>query len=210
MRIVKEMAEAAPVTIVNSINPYRLQGQKTVAFEIVDGARPRARLPLHPGRQRGQYQCHGPASASTPGCNPPPRPCLVRRRLQVPLPAVMSGGRSWSVTRPRARHRSSRARWWTIPRPRRPSASAARNGDPPMASRIRRLVRRARGCRYPPRPAPARRAGGHLLRAGSAIALGGALRDIARQDAGRQPVTCTLTGHGLKDPDTAICNAPMA
>ncbi len=36
MRIVKEMAEVAPVTIVNSINPYRLQGQKTAAFEIVD------------------------------------------------------------------------------------------------------------------------------------------------------------------------------
>jgi threonine synthase len=36
MRIVKDMAEVAPVTIVNSINPYRLQGQKTAAFEIVD------------------------------------------------------------------------------------------------------------------------------------------------------------------------------
>ena len=36
MRLVKEVAEHAPVTIVNSINPYRLQGQKTAAFEIVD------------------------------------------------------------------------------------------------------------------------------------------------------------------------------
>ena len=25
-----------PVTLVNSVNPYRLQGQKTAAFEIVD------------------------------------------------------------------------------------------------------------------------------------------------------------------------------
>ena len=33
MRLVKEVAEEAPVTIVNSINPYRLQGQKTAAFE---------------------------------------------------------------------------------------------------------------------------------------------------------------------------------
>ena len=36
MRLVKEVADQAPVTIVNSINPYRLQGQKTIAYEIVD------------------------------------------------------------------------------------------------------------------------------------------------------------------------------
>jgi len=36
MALVKEVADHAPVTIVNSINPYRLQGQKSAAFEIVD------------------------------------------------------------------------------------------------------------------------------------------------------------------------------
>ncbi|MGC8697016.1 MAG: threonine synthase, partial [Halothiobacillus sp.] len=36
MRLVKEVAEHAPVTIVNSVNPFRLQGQKTAAFEIVE------------------------------------------------------------------------------------------------------------------------------------------------------------------------------
>jgi hypothetical protein len=36
MRLVKEVAEHAPVSIVNSINPFRLQGQKTAAFEIVE------------------------------------------------------------------------------------------------------------------------------------------------------------------------------
>ena len=36
MRLVKQVAAESPVTIVNSINPYRLQGQKTVAFEIMD------------------------------------------------------------------------------------------------------------------------------------------------------------------------------
>ncbi len=36
MQLVKEVAKTTPVTIVNSINPYRLQGQKTAAFEIVD------------------------------------------------------------------------------------------------------------------------------------------------------------------------------
>ena len=36
MRLVKEVADEAPVTIVNSINPFRLQGQKTAAFEIIE------------------------------------------------------------------------------------------------------------------------------------------------------------------------------
>ena len=34
--LVRELAEQCPVTIVNSINPYRIEGQKTGAFEICD------------------------------------------------------------------------------------------------------------------------------------------------------------------------------
>jgi threonine synthase len=36
LEIVREMSETYPVTLVNSVNPYRLQGQKTAAFEVVD------------------------------------------------------------------------------------------------------------------------------------------------------------------------------
>ena len=36
LRIVRELTETHPVALVNSVNPYRLQGQKTAAFEIVD------------------------------------------------------------------------------------------------------------------------------------------------------------------------------
>jgi threonine synthase len=36
MNIVKNITEHAPVTIVNSINPYRIDGQKTASFEIID------------------------------------------------------------------------------------------------------------------------------------------------------------------------------
>jgi threonine synthase len=34
--IVRQLGDTAPVTVVNSINPYRIEGQKTGAFEIVD------------------------------------------------------------------------------------------------------------------------------------------------------------------------------
>jgi len=36
LKIVREMATIYPVTLVNSVNPYRLEGQKTAAFEVVD------------------------------------------------------------------------------------------------------------------------------------------------------------------------------
>ncbi|BAY51051.1 threonine synthase [Thermostichus vulcanus NIES-2134] len=35
LEIVRLMAETYPVTLVNSVNPYRLQGRKTAAFEVV-------------------------------------------------------------------------------------------------------------------------------------------------------------------------------
>jgi threonine synthase len=36
LSIVRRLGSVAPVTVVNSINPYRIDGQKTGAFEIVD------------------------------------------------------------------------------------------------------------------------------------------------------------------------------
>ncbi|WP_210365701.1 threonine synthase [Bacillus sp. REN3] len=36
LRIVRAISETEPVTLVNSVNPYRLEGQKTAAFEICD------------------------------------------------------------------------------------------------------------------------------------------------------------------------------
>jgi len=36
LKIVRQLSENYPVTLVNSVNPYRLEGQKTAAFEIVD------------------------------------------------------------------------------------------------------------------------------------------------------------------------------
>jgi threonine synthase len=38
LRVVRELAESAshPITLVNSVNPFRLEGQKTAAFEVCD------------------------------------------------------------------------------------------------------------------------------------------------------------------------------
>jgi threonine synthase len=36
LRLVREIGATEPIAVVNSINPFRLQGQKTAAFEIID------------------------------------------------------------------------------------------------------------------------------------------------------------------------------
>jgi threonine synthase len=36
LHIVREISETKPITLVNSLNPYRIEGQKTAAFEIID------------------------------------------------------------------------------------------------------------------------------------------------------------------------------
>ncbi|GAB4546300.1 MAG: threonine synthase [Thermodesulfovibrionia bacterium] len=35
-RIVREIVSRHPITLVNSLNPYRIEGQKTAAFEVID------------------------------------------------------------------------------------------------------------------------------------------------------------------------------
>ena len=36
LRIVRELAEKHPIELVNSVNPHRIEGQKTAAFEVVE------------------------------------------------------------------------------------------------------------------------------------------------------------------------------
>lgn len=36
LRLVRKLTDEYPITLVNSINPFRIEGQKTAAFEIVD------------------------------------------------------------------------------------------------------------------------------------------------------------------------------
>ena len=36
LRIVRELADRHPIELVNSVNPYRIEGQKTAAFEVIE------------------------------------------------------------------------------------------------------------------------------------------------------------------------------
>ena len=53
--IVRALGDKAPVTVVNSVNPHRIEGQKTGAFEIVDALGDAPDCALHPRRQRREH-----------------------------------------------------------------------------------------------------------------------------------------------------------
>ena len=53
--MVRKLTEKHPVTLVNSVNPYRIEGQKTAAFEIIDVLGDAPGLSFHPGGQRRQH-----------------------------------------------------------------------------------------------------------------------------------------------------------
>src|SRR6476620_5029862 len=84
MRLVQLAAESTSVALVNSINPYRPQGQKTVAFEVVEslGDAPRHRRATAPTPLAGPIPTSPPARNPVPPADP--LPLNGRRRVLVP------------------------------------------------------------------------------------------------------------------------------
>lgn len=208
MRLVKEVAGEAPVAIVNSINPYRLQGQKTAAFEIVEAL---GRAPDYhcipvgnagniSGYWIGYSEACGQNTASCTLCNgqcpyldnplTDKRPVMVGYQADGAAP-FMRGG---PVTEPET------------------LATAIRIGNPQSWDLANAAVDESGGWidevsddELLATQSLLARSEGVFCEPASAVSLCGALRDIK---SGKIPagslITCTLTGHGLKDPDIAI------
>ena len=112
LRLARELAEDYPVALVNSVNPVRLEGQKTAAFEIVDALGDAPDIHLLPVGNAGnitaywqgytQYADLGRATTDARGCaasrpRAPRRSCSASRSTtRRPWPP-----RSGSATRPR-------------------------------------------------------------------------------------------------------------
>ena len=195
MELVKQVAEHAPVTIVNSINPFRLQGQKTAAFEIVEELGRAPDYHCLPVGNAGNITAHWMGyseyrNAGVVGSAPK----MVGYQAAGSAP-FMRGG---PVKNPE-----------TV-------ATAIRIGNPQSWDKAWALQKESGGWFDELTDAEILAAQkllaqkeGVFCEPASAASLGGAMRDI---QSGKIPegstVVCTLTGNGLKDPDTAIkqCN----
>ena len=193
LRMSRELAEHYPVALVNSVNPFRLEGQKTAAFEIVDFLGDAPDVHVLPVGNAGNISAYwkGYVEYADAGiAHPPP-------------PDARLAGRRCRTTRPRGagaatRRRSPRRSGSATPRPgssrsrrrealRRPVRLGDRRGDPVGPARARG---RRRGSSSSPGP---RRASPGCSRTSRPVA-----------DFRGRTIVVTVTGHGLKDIDTAL------
>jgi len=191
MQLVKEVANEAPVTIVNSINPYRLQGQKTAAFEIVEelGAAPDYHcLPVGNAGNitahwmgYSEYAEHGLVNN---------RPFMVGYQAAGAAPFIvgkMVDNPETVATAIRIGHPQSWDKAWQVQK--ESGGWFEKFSDEDILAAQKLLAEKE----------------GVFCEPASAAALAGALYDIKNgRIADGSRIVCTLTGHGLKDPDTAI------
>ncbi|MBD3669269.1 MAG: threonine synthase [Gammaproteobacteria bacterium] len=191
MRLVKEVAEEAPVTIVNSINPYRLQGQKTAAFEIMEELGGAPDFHCLPVGNAGNITAHwmGYTEYHDQGIvNNRPRMVGFQATGAAPfMRGEMVDDPDTVATAIRIGHPQSWDKAWKV-REESDGWFDECSDEEILAAQKMLAINEGVFCE------PA-----------SATSLAGAMRDI---NSGKIPegskVVCTLTGHGLKDPDIAI------
>jgi threonine synthase len=198
LRIVRELVDAAddrhPLTLVNSVNPLRLEGQKTAAFEVCDdlgGAPDYLAIPVGNAGNISAYWAGFTAYRSAGMVETVPKMLGFQAEGAAPL-----------VTGQRVEHPET-------------VASAIRIGDPASAS----LALRARdesGGRIDAVSdeqildayRDLARHEGMFVEPASAASVAGVRQLVADGDIDPGgTIVCVLTGHGLKDPDTAKRNA---
>lgn len=208
MRLVKEVADQAPVSIVNSINPFRLQGQKTAAFEIVDelGRAPDYHcLPVgNAGNITAYWIGYSEyAAEQTKACTFCEQSCRYESHRKAEHRPKMLGYQA-SGAAPFLRGKM-------IDEP-ETVATAIRIGHPQSWDYAWHASRESGGWfdEFSDSEILATQKllaekEGIFCEPASAVSVAGAMKDIreGKIESG-SCVTCTLTGHGLKDPDTAI------
>jgi threonine synthase len=198
MRLVKEVAEHAPVSIVNSINPYRLQGQKTAAFEIIEQLGFAPDYHCLPVGNAGNISAHwmGYTEYRDYGkVNNTPRMVGYQAAGAAPfIKGSMVDKPDTIATAIRIGHPQSWDFAWNAQKESDGWFDSCADDEILMAQKL--LTEKE----------------GIFCEPASATSIAGAVRDIKN---GKIPegskVVCTLTGHGLKDPDTAIsqCSSDM-
>jgi threonine synthase len=191
LRIVRELAQKHPIELVNSVNPFRIEGQKTAAFEVIDelGDAPRA-LAIPVGNagnvtawNRGfaereaktiLYGFQAEGAAPLVHGHPIENPETVASAIRIGNPARWEEAME-AIT-------SSRGRIAAV-------------SDEQILDAYRLLASRE----------------GVFCEPASAASVAGILAHglpVVEGDTAPDSVVCVLTGHGLKDPDTALGKAP--
>jgi threonine synthase len=183
LRLVRELVERHPIALLNSINPFRLEGQKTAAFEVLDalGELDALCIPVgNAGNVTAYWKGFKEMGAS---------PRLFGFQAEGAAPLVHGKPVAHPETVASAIRIGNPARWeeameaFTASR-----GNVAAVSDAQIIDAYRFLAANE----------------GVFCEPASAASVAGLL---AHGVDGAERVVCVLTGHGLKDPQTALAHA---
>jgi threonine synthase len=199
--LVRELADKHPIELVNSVNPFRIEGQKTAAFEILEelGEAPGAlAIPVgNAGNVTAYWRGFKEASVrELPNVTFTGLPVLYGFQAEGAAPLVSGAPVANPETVASAIRIGNPARWeeamdaFTASRGRVAAVS-----DEQILDAYHWLAVNE----------------GVFCEPASAASVAGLLAHglpVAEDAAPPESVVCVLTGHGLKDPDTALSKAP--
>lgn len=190
LTVVRELGARGAVTVVNSVNPYRIEGQKTAAFEIVDtlGDSPDVHcIPVGNAgnitaywRGYSEYARRGRSSRT---------PRMLGWQAAGSAPIVHGEPVAHPETIATAIRVGNPASWASALEARDASGGTIGAVSDTEILDAYRLLASSEGCFVEP---------------ASAASVAGLLKAAATGLVERgETVVCTLTGHGLKDPERA-------
>jgi threonine synthase len=188
---VREIAERTGIALVNSVNPHRLEGQKTAAFEIVEDLGSPPDVLALPVGNAGNISAYWKGFVELGGR----RPVLLGFQAAGAAPLVSGQPVAHPETIATAIRIGNPASWKLAVAAQQESGGLfAAVTDEEILAAYRRLSSEA----------------GVFCEPASAAPVAGLLK-LARAEPKRfagQTIVAVLTGHGLKDPQSAIANAP--
>ncbi|MCX8126270.1 MAG: threonine synthase [Dehalococcoidia bacterium] len=191
LRMVRDLAAKHPVTLVNSVNPNRIEGQKTASFEIVDELGDAPDYLFIPVGNAGnisaywkgfvEYYRLGKASRT---------PKMMGFQAKGASPIVLGHPVKYPRTIATAIRIGNPASWQTAVRARDESGGVIEAVTDAEILQAYRLLASREGIFGEP---------------ASAASVAGLLKmKRAKTDFHGKKVVCVITGNGLKDPDTPI------
>jgi threonine synthase len=184
LTLVRELAKRHPIALVNSVNPFRLEGQKTAAFELIDELGTLDALCIPVGNA-GNITAYWKGFTESGTC----APRMLGWQAEGAAPLVHGAPVAQPETVASAIRIGNPARWEEAMSAMTASHGAIRAvSDAEILNAYRFLAAHE----------------GVFCEPASAAGVAGLLKHGA-EDASR--IACVLTGNGLKDPQTALAHA---
>ncbi len=195
LRLARGLADELPVSLVNSVNAYRIEGQKTAAFEIVDALDRAPDVHCLPVGNAGNITAYWKGYTEYHRDGVSDRlPRMLGTQAAGAAPLVLGEPVSEPETIATAIRIGSPASWTTAVEAQQQSDGRFVAATDEEILAAYHLVARAEGVFVEP---------------ASAASIAGLLKSIEDGWVVKgSTVVCTVTGNGLKDPDTALKGMP--